>query len=148
MDERPFTAASFDQFLSERKLMASRCAKCGSLWCPPRPICNKCNSEQMEWMETGGKGKLVAFTTIEVGTTMMLDAGYNRDNPYCSGIVELEEGPRISAQILGVDARNPENIAIGIPLQLDFIERGTFAFSKELAAIQKLYPAFRSIMKN
>ncbi len=93
----------------------------------------------------GGKGKLVAFTTIEVGTTMMLDSGYDRGNPYCSGIVELEEGPRISTQIMGVDANNPESIAIGTLLQLDFIERGTFAFSKELASVQKLYPAFRSL---
>ncbi len=146
MDERPFTSASFDQFISELKLMASSCTKCGSLWCPPRPICNKCNSEQMEWLEMGGKGKLVAFTTIEVGTTMMLDSGYDRGNPYCSGIVELEEGPMISAQILGVDAGNPESIAIGTPLQLDFIQRGTFAFSKDIAGIQKLYPAFRSIV--
>ena len=98
----------------------------------------------MEWMETGEIGTIVAFTTIEVGTTMMLDAGYNRGNPCCSGIVELEEGPRISSHILGVDSRNPENIDIGIPLQLDFIERGAFAFSKELASVQKLYPAFRS----
>ena len=145
MDERPFTAASFDQFLSERKLMAARCSKCGSLWCPPRSICNKCNSDEMQWIELQGKGKLAAFTAIEVGTTMMMDAGYDNTNPYCSGIVELEEGPMISAQILGVDASNPDDIAIGTPLQLDFIERGTFSFSKDLSCIQKLYPAFRPI---
>ena len=145
MDQRPFTAASFEQFLSECKFMGSKCTQCGALWCPPRPICNKCGSNEMEWMEMGGKGTLIAFTTIEVGTTAMLDAGYDRNNPYCSGIVQLDEGPRISAQILGVDASDPETITIGTPLKVDFVERGTFALSKELAAVKKTYVAFRSI---
>ncbi len=144
MDQRPFTAASFEQYLNEHKFMGLKCTECGALWCPPRPICNKCGSNKMEWMEMGGKGKLIGFTTIEVGTTVMLDAGYDRNNPYCSGIVQLDEGPRISAQILGVDASDPETISIGTPLKVDFVERGTFAFSKELAATQKTYVAFRS----
>ena len=145
MDQRPFTAASFEQFLSEHKLMGSKCTACDALWCPPRLICNKCGSNTMEWIEMSGKGKLAGFTTIEVGTTMMLDAGYDKSNPYCSGIVQLDEGPRISAQILGVDASDPETITVGIPLEVDFVERGTFAFTKELAATRKTYLAFRSI---
>ena len=139
------TAASFEQFLGEHKLMGSRCTECGTLWCPPRPICSKCGLGTMEWQEMNGKGKLVGFTTIEVGTTMMLDAGYDRNNPYCSGIVQLDEGPRISAQILGVDAGNPETIRIGTELKLDFIKRGSFSFSKDLAAVEKTYPAFRPV---
>ena len=31
----------------------------------------------------------------------------------------LEEGPRISGRILGVDARNPQNIQTGIPVVLE-----------------------------
>ena len=45
--------------------------------------------------------------------------GYGRDNPCCTGIVTLEEGPRISARITGVDGNNPQNIKTGIPLVLD-----------------------------
>ena len=99
----------------------------------------------MEWVALKGKGKLVAFTTIGVGTSMMLAMGHDRDNPYCSGIVELEEGPRISAQILGVDAHDPESIRIGTPLEVDFVERGTWAFSEELAKVKKTYAAFRAV---
>ncbi len=70
------------------------------------------------------EGKLVAFTTVHIAPTAMLEAGYGRDNPYCTGIVELENGLRISAQILGVDAANPAAIAIGTPLRAAFVERG------------------------
>lgn len=71
-----------------------------------------------------GRGKLIAFTTIRVAPTLMIQEGYGRDNPYCTGIVELEEGVKISARILGVDASNPEKIKVGTPLSLEFIHRG------------------------
>ncbi len=71
-----------------------------------------------------GEGKLVAYTVIAVGPTLMIEEGYNRKNPYCSGIVQLEEGPRISARILGVDVRRPDSVKIGIPLQVEYLERG------------------------
>jgi uncharacterized OB-fold protein len=143
MKEIPFTIASFDNFLKEKKLMASKCQQCSALWLPPRPICPTCKSHQMEWVELSGRGKLVAFTVIGVGPMPMIDAGYNRDNPYCAGIVEVEEGPRISAQILGVDVARPENIRIGTPLTADFVERGSWHFVDELAKMKKMYLAFR-----
>ena len=49
----------------------------------------------------------------------MMSKGYGRDNPYCTGVVTLEEGPRISARISGVDAGNPQNIRTGINLVID-----------------------------
>ena len=122
--EREFTSASFKEFLGEKKLMASKCTKSGALYLPPRPLCIKCFGTEMEWAEMKGKGKLAAFTTIAIAPTLMLEEGYGRDNPYCTGVVELEEGPKISARILGVDAKKPEEIKIGTPLAVDFVERG------------------------
>ena len=144
MNERPFTADSFDQFLSEKKLMASKCKRCGALWLPPRPLCIKCYGTEMEWVELKGKGKLLAFTVIHVGPMTMVAAGYDRDKPYCSGIVELEEGPRISAQILGVDVAHPENIKIDTPLTLDFVQRGNWFWGGEMGKITKTFLAFRA----
>lgn len=122
--EREFTSASFNEYLGEKKLMASKCTKCGALYVPPRPLCNKCFGSEMEWAEMKGKGKLAAFTTIAIAPTLMIEEGYGRDNPYCTGVVELAEGPKISARILGVDAKKPEEIKIGTPLAVDFVERG------------------------
>ena len=124
MSERDFTATSFYEFLSKHKLMGSRCTSCGELYLPPRSLCTACYGEEMKWEEINGKGKLVAFTTIHMALTAMIEAGYGRDKPYCTGIVELEDGCRISAQIVGVDATQPEQIAVGTPLKVAFIERG------------------------
>lgn len=120
--QRPFTAASFNSYLNEEKLMASYCPDSDTLYLPPRAICPKTHSTNMEWRELNGTGKLVAFTSVYVGLSRMGEQGYNRDNPYCTGIVELDEGVRISAQIIGVDATHPETIEIGTPLQVEYLE--------------------------
>lgn len=122
--ERPFTAASFEQYLNEKKLMGSHCAHCNADYLPPRAICPKCFGDQLEWFEFSGKAKLAAYTSIYIAPTAMIAEGYGRDNPYLAGVVELEEGVKISAQIVGIDARKPEDVKIGTSLVAEFVERG------------------------
>jgi len=124
LEERPFSDISYERFLNEEKLMGSRCKKCGALFAPPRPICIKCYSTEMEWAQMKGKGKLAAFTCIAVGPPFMVAEGYDRKNPYCSGVVELEEGVRVVARIEGVDTNKPETIKIGTPVTVRFLHRG------------------------
>jgi len=124
VDDRPFSDISYEQFLKEERLMGSTCKECGALYVPPRPVCIKCHSSEMEWVESGGRGKLAAFTSIAVCPPHMIEEGYNRSCPYVSGVVELEEGPRVVARIEGVDGTKPETIKIGTPLQSQFLHRG------------------------
>jgi len=124
MNGNMFTAAAFNKFLSEHKLMASHCTNCNQTFLPPRAICPNCHSDKMEWIETSGKGKLAAFTSVYVGTTAMNAEGFDRNNPYATGIVELDEGVKISARLNGVDAKNPANIKIGMPMRVEFLDRG------------------------
>ncbi len=124
MSEQAFTGTAFYGFLKEHKLMGARCPQCGAIYAPPRPLCPACPDNEMEWVELSGAGKLASYSVIAIAPTAMLEAGYGRENPYCSGVVELAEGPRISAQILGVDVAHPEKIVIGTPVQAVFIERG------------------------
>lgn len=122
--ERPFTSASFQQYLNENKLMGSHCTACNKDFLPPHAICPNCHSDQLTWIELSGKGRLAAFTSIFIAPTAMIEAGYGRDKPYLAGVVELEEGVKISAQIMGLDATKPEEVKIGTPLQVEFVERG------------------------
>jgi hypothetical protein len=137
MSETDFTSAAFNRYLSQHRLMGSRCRSCGALHLPPRPLCPTCHGEELEWEQLPTEGKLMAFTTIHIAPTAMLDAGYGRDNPYCSGVVKLDSGPAISAQILGVDPQRPEEIKIGTPVTVEYVER-------ELAGEKKTFLAFRA----
>jgi len=122
--ERPFTAAAFQAYMNEGKLMGSRNRATGEVFAPPRPIDPQTGSDGMEWVALSGRGTLAAFTSVYIGTSAMIAAGYDRNRPYVAGIVQLEEGPRISAQILGVDGAQPDMGWIGRPVRATFVERG------------------------
>ncbi len=124
MEVMPFNDISYELFLREEKLMGSRCQKCGVLFVPPRSICIRCYGNEMEWVEMKGRGKLAAFTCIAIGPPFMVREGYDRQHPYVSGVVELEEGVKVVARIEGVDGSKPESIKIGTPLQVEFLHRG------------------------
>ena len=120
--ENEFYSSAYNRFLSERKLMGSKCKKCGHLCVPPKPTCPKCQGSEVELVNIRGKGKLAAYTVISVGAPLMVEEGFDREHPYCSGVVELEEGARVTARILGVDIAKPDQIKIGTPVRVEYVE--------------------------
>lgn len=133
--DNQFTFSAYTGYLNEHRLMGSRDIKTGEIFLPPRPL-NPANfSTDMEWVAFSGRGFLQAFTIIHIGSIPMIAAGYDRNNPYCVGIVKTEEGPLISAQILGVDPGQPESIKIGIPVKVKYIDR-------EYGGVRKTFLAF------
>ena len=136
MEERPFSDVSYEQFLNEERMMGSRCRKCQTLYLPPRPVCISCHGDEMEWIEMAGNGKLYAFTCIGIGPAFMVDEGFDRENPYCCGVVELDEGVRIDARLEGFDANNPDTIRIGAHVTAQFLHRGE-------GERMRTFPAFR-----
>jgi uncharacterized OB-fold protein len=123
MNARPINDTSYEQFLGEWKIMGSKCKKCGALALPPRPLCVSCYSPEMEWVEFKGTGKLAAFTSISVAPPNLAKEGFGRNNPYVVGVVELEEGVKAVARIVGVDAKNPEQIKVGTAMVAEFLTK-------------------------
>jgi len=123
MAENELSSSAHNRFLAEKKLIGVRCKRCGAISLPTRPICPKCNASDMELVEMNGRGKLVAYTVISVGPPMMIEEGFDRERPYCSGIVELEEGVRIPGRIVGVNVAKPDQIKIGTPVTVEYQER-------------------------
>ncbi len=108
----PFTIEQFYKFASERKLMAAKCKECGTVLLPPRPMCTKCFSSDMEWVELKSKGKLLTYTVIHVSPKQ-----FELLIPYAVGIVELEDGLKLPGMIRGVE---PKKISVGMDLKVDF----------------------------
>lgn len=119
--ERHFDDHTFNAFIEQKTLMGSLCGECGALFCPPRTFCSECHSEKIVWQQFSGKGELVAFTSIFVCSPQMAALGYGRDNPYCTGVIKLYEGPRLNTPIIGVDAKKPETIKIGTPMKISYV---------------------------
>jgi uncharacterized protein len=110
--------ASFQAYLRQGRLMGTRCPECGELSLPPRPICPHCFSAAPEWAEMPTRGRLAAFTAIYVPPSGPAAQGFDRQHPYLVGVVDLENGLRITARILGPDPTHPEAIPLGLPLTL------------------------------
>lgn len=73
----------FIGYLEEGKLMGTRCKKCGKQYFPPRAQCFNSLSDEMEWFEVTGKGKLVSFSTLQYAPT-----GFTDDLPYTIALVD------------------------------------------------------------
>jgi uncharacterized OB-fold protein len=123
MSEHPFTHAAFQQYLDNQTLVGARCQTCGAIHLPPRPLCPQCAGQDLALEKLSGRGVLIAFTVVHIAPTFMVNAGYGPQHPYVTGIVKLEEGPAISAQITGVAPEEPQTIAIGASVQVVFLQR-------------------------
>jgi uncharacterized OB-fold protein len=112
--QEPFTIEQFYKFLTQGKLMAGKCTRCGKIHLPPRPLCDKCFSQQFSWTEVSGKGKLFTYTVIHVAPPQ-----FQAMTPYAVGIIQLENGLRIPGMITGA---TQEQLRIGMDLTIDFGE--------------------------
>jgi uncharacterized OB-fold protein len=111
-ENSPFTVSSFYKFVSEKRLMAAKCNECGTVLLPPKPMCTKCLSTNLKWIELEGAGKLLTYTIIHIAPEQ-----FQSIIPYSVGIIELKNGLRLPGMIRGVD---PKEIRVGMNLKIDF----------------------------
>ncbi len=80
------------------RLEAAACVQCDAIHFPPRKICPSCGANAFETVRLSGRGALTTFTIIRTPPS-----GFTDQAPYAVGIVELDEGVRLMAQITDCD---------------------------------------------
>lgn len=103
----------------EGRLVLRRCADCGRSHFPPRNACPACWSERLGWIEASGRGTVYTFTVMHRAPLPEFAAAA----PYVVALVDLEEGPRMMANIVGDDARG---ICLGERVEVCFEQRGEY----------------------
>ena len=93
------------------KLLIQRCTACGTLRHPPGPCCPKCHSFEWDTLEASGRGTIYSFVVMHYPEVPPFDY----PNPI--GLIELDEGTRLVAQLVGV---KPADIQIGARVQVEF----------------------------
>ena len=88
----------YSDALKENKLLGLKCQECGAITVPPKMVCQKCTSPDMEIVELKGRGKIRTFTTVNVAPE-----GREDEVPYTILLVELDEGPWIMGNLDGID---------------------------------------------
>ncbi len=94
------------------RLEANKCKKCGIVFFPPRLICPQCRKREFEKTKLVDKGKILTFTIIRVPPRQFVDQA-----PYAVGIVELDDGVKLTGQIVDCDF---EDLKIGKRVKIEF----------------------------
>ncbi len=115
--------------LKHRELRMQKCSRCQLIWFPPAPLCPGCWSREFTWTRLSGRGRINSWVVFH----QAYFRSFEGDIPYNVVEVELEEGPRILANLLEVENRE---IRAGMPVQIvfdDVTEEITLAKFKPLA---------------
>jgi uncharacterized OB-fold protein len=106
-------------------LIGRKCTKCSEYFFPPRDICLKCGSQEMQHHAFSGKGKIVTFTIIRTQQSEdELGDIPCRKIPYALAIIQLDEGPMLTTEVVDSDFKD---IAIGKAAEMVFrkiLEKG------------------------
>ncbi|MEJ2173777.1 MAG: Zn-ribbon domain-containing OB-fold protein [bacterium] len=115
----PLTAEAkhFFAAAAQDRLELQRCAECEKVWFFPRPACVACGSTDYAWIRASGRGRVHSHSTVHRAPSPEF-----RDRvPYVVALVDLAEGPRMMANIVGEGALE---VSIGDALELTFEDRG------------------------
>jgi uncharacterized protein len=112
----PDTAA-FWAHTAARELRLQRCDACGTLRHPPAPVCFACWSPAATWELMSGAAELRSWVVYRRRYHDAFPV------PFTVGLVELAEGPRLNAPLLGDPG---DGLRSGLPLRLAWTEREGF----------------------
>ena len=101
---------------AREELVLRRCTACAEHHFPPRHLCPKCWSDKLDWTKSGGKGVVYSFTVMQRAPL----AAFAQRVPYVVALIDVDEGPRMMANILGDDALAT---AVGDRVSVCFEER-------------------------
>lgn len=101
----------FFEAAKEGRLEIQRCTDCKTLRHPPAPACPSCRSFSWDTVESTRRCTLHSFTVIHHPK----DPAF--DYPLAVGLVDLEEGTRLVADISGIDH---DELTFGMELEVGF----------------------------
>jgi uncharacterized OB-fold protein len=94
-------------------LQLQQCRGCERFRYPPAKFCPRCLSDETDWREISGRGTVYSFIVVH----QRYDPSFAEDLPYNVAIVELEEGPRLTTNV--VDCANGD-LQVGMAVELTY----------------------------
>ena len=94
------------------KLLIQRCASCGRLRHPPRPMCRACQSLEWDSVEASGRGTVHSFVVVHHPQVPAFDY------PLVVALIDLEEGTRLVSNVVGVE---PADVRVGMAVRAELV---------------------------
>lgn len=105
-------SALFWDAAAQGRLVAQRCADCGVLRHPPRPMCPHCGSLGIEVAELSGLGTVYSYAVLHYPVHPAFEY------PVVGVLVDLDEGIRMLSNLTDVD---PGDVRVGMRVQVHFV---------------------------
>lgn len=99
------------------RLLIQHCKTCDQSQFYPRPFCMHCFTPDPQWVEAKGTGKLHTYSIVRRTS----DPRFINKLPYVQAVVELDEGVRMTANIIDSDL---ESLCCDMPVHLVFEDIG------------------------
>jgi len=106
------TSAPYFEAAREGRLSLQKCPRDGFFFYP-RAVCPDCLGDDWSWEDVSGQGTIYSYTVDRMG----LDPAQRSRVPLIVAIVELDEGPRMTSNIVG---SSPEDVSIGQSVEVVF----------------------------
>jgi len=104
--------AFFFEGAKGHRLLIQQCS-CGTLRHPPGPRCPSCGSYDWTAKEASGRGRVYSFVVNHYPQVPAFDY------PLAVALIELEEGTRLVANIVGCE---PSDVVIGMPVEVEWLD--------------------------
>ncbi|MDG6914656.1 MAG: Zn-ribbon domain-containing OB-fold protein [Nitrososphaerota archaeon] len=98
----------------QHRLVMQRCPSCRRLHWLPSPSCQTCGNPELLWEQLKGVGTVYTFTIVH---KVVRNTAFAKMTPYLIAVVELDEGPRMIADI---QAESPDLVKIGSRVEVTF----------------------------
>ncbi len=90
-------AIAFTAAAAEGRLALQVCAGCGHVTYPPREICPKCWSMELDWRDVADGGQLLTETLLRTS----VNTYFRERMPWRIGTIKLDAGPTVLAHLHG-----------------------------------------------
>lgn len=97
----------------QHRLSLPRCNVCAKFWFPPSRSCPHCLAGDFTWEDVSGRGKVFSFVTFH----RVYHPAFAGEVPYVVALVELDEGPRLLTNIVGIE---PDAVICDMPVKVVF----------------------------
>jgi uncharacterized OB-fold protein len=85
------------------RISMQQCAACGHVRYPISHCCPKCLATDFAWTDLSGQGRIHSYVVFH----QLYNPAFRDDVPYNVALVQLDEGPRMYSNIVGVPNDRP-----------------------------------------
>ena len=125
-------------------IIGTKCGNCDRIYFPPKDICRDCHRKsigKMEPVKLKGGGKIISYTIIHEAPD-----SFKNQVPYAMALIELDEGTKITAQIVDLPMELEDGAYKNVEASAD--EKNEHMIKNDLAIGNRVRCVFRKIRED